>query len=132
MKENMVKKVTMAKKKKLNKKLVFCFDIDNTICRTISNNYRKSLPIKKNIRLINYLHSKGHYIKIFTSRYMGRTKSNPALAKKLGYKKTLSQLTSWGLSFDELIMGKPRFDIYVDDKNLGFTKNWAENINHKF
>lgn len=128
----MVKKATMVKKTKLDKKLVFCFDIDNTICKTISNNYKKSLPIKKNIKLINYLYSKGHYIKFFTSRYMGRTNSNPILAKRLGYKKTLNQLKSWGLSFDELIMGKPRFDVYVDDKNLNFKSNWANHLKKNY
>lgn len=122
----------MGKKRKLNKKFVFCFDIDNTICKTIGNNYKKSVPIKKNINSINYLHKKGHHIKIFTSRYMGRAKSNSTLAKKLGYKKTLSQLKSWGLNFDELIMGKPRFDFYVDDKNLNFKPNWAEFINNNY
>jgi nicotinamidase-related amidase len=122
----------MGKKRKLNKKFVFCFDIDNTICKTIGNNYKKSVPIKKNINSINYLHKKGHHIKIFTSRYMGRTKSNSTLAKKLGYKKTLSQLKSWGLNFDELIMGKPRFDFYVDDKNLNFKSNLAEFINNNY
>ena len=29
-------------------------------------------------------------------------------------------------------MGKPRFDIYVDDKNLGFKSNWADYINNKY
>ena len=132
MKENMEKKAIMVKKLKLNKKLVFCFDIDNTICKTIGSDYIKSAPIKNNIKSINNLHKKGHYIKIFTSRYMGRTNSNSAKAKKLGYKKTLNQLKSWKLSFDVLIMGKPRFDIYVDDKNLSFKSNWADYINNKY
>ena len=122
----------MVKKKKFSKKLVFCFDIDNTICKTIENDYKNSLPKKKNIRLINNLREDGHYIKIFTSRYMGRTNSNSAKAKKIGYKKTFNQLSSWGLNFDILIMGKPRFDVYVDDKNLGFKSNWASYINQKY
>ena len=36
------------------------------------------------------------------------------------------------MHFDILIMGKPRFDIYVDDKNLGFKSNWASYINQKY
>tara|TARA_B110000238_G_scaffold122441_1_gene132571 strand:- start:307 stop:675 length:369 start_codon:yes stop_codon:yes gene_type:complete len=122
----------MVKKEKINKKLIFCFDIDNTICRTIGSDYKGSLPKKKNIKSINSLHKKGHYIKIFTSRYMGRTNSNSAKAKKIGYKKTFNQLKFWGLNFDLLIMGKPRFDIYIDDKNLGFKSNWADHINNKY
>tara|TARA_B110000858_G_C17671439_1_gene412112 strand:+ start:757 stop:948 length:192 start_codon:yes stop_codon:yes gene_type:complete len=63
---------------------------------------------------------------------MGRTNSNSAKAKKIGYKKTFNQLKFWGLNFDLLIMGKPRFDIYIDDKNLGFKSNWADHINNKY
>lgn len=128
MKENMALKATMVKRKKFKKKLVFCFDIDNTICRTLGNDYKNSAPKKKNIKAINFLHEKGHCIKIFTSRYMGRTNSNPIKAKKLGYKKTYNQLRSWGLNFDALIMGKPRFDIFIDDKSFGFKSNWADYI----
>ena len=122
----------MVKKNRLKKKLVFCFDIDNTICRTKGSNYKKSLPKKKNINSINRLHKKGYYIKIFTSRFMGRTNSNSAKAKKIGYKKTLEQLNNWGLKFDLLLMGKPRFDVYIDDKNLGYKSNWAEYLNKKY
>ena len=46
--------------------------------------------------------------------------------------KTFKQLTKWGLIFDDLIMGKPRFDIYVDDKNFGFKTNWADLINKTY
>tara|TARA_B100000925_G_scaffold289724_1_gene273269 strand:- start:41 stop:415 length:375 start_codon:yes stop_codon:yes gene_type:complete len=122
----------MVKKIKLSNKLIFCFDIDNTICKTNGASYKKSYPIKKNIQSINNLYKKGHYIKIFTSRYMGRTNSNIKKAKKLGYEKTLKQLKSWGLNFNKFIMGKPRFDVYVDDKNLGYKKNWADQINKKY
>ena len=124
----MEKKVIMAKKNKIKKK-IFCFDIDNTICKTSGSNYQKSLPIKKNINLINKLQKEGHHIKIFTSRYMGRTNSDVKKAKKIGYKKTFNQLKKWGLVFDDLIMGKPRFDIYIDDKNFEFRSNWADLIN---
>ena len=79
----MEKKVIMAKKNKIKKK-IFCFDIDNTICKTSGSNYQKSLPIKKNINLINKLQKEGHHIKIFTSRYMGRTNSDVKKAKKAG------------------------------------------------
>ena len=39
-------------------------------------------PIIRNISIVNQLHSKNYYIKIFTSRYMGRTKENTEMAKK--------------------------------------------------
>jgi len=125
-------KVIMDKKNKLKKKLTFCFDIDNTICKTKGSDYKKSKPKKKNIDSINRLYKKGYIVKIFTSRFMGRTNSNSTIAKKLGYKNTFRQLKKWGLMFDVLIMGKPRFDIYIDDKNLGYKSNWADYINKKY
>ena len=73
---------------KKNKK-TYCFDIDNTICRTIKSNYKKSKPIKKNIDFINFLYEQGNIIKIYTAGYMGRTNDNPIeatkKAKKLHY-----------------------------------------------
>lgn len=128
----MESKVIMDKKNKLKKKLTFCFDIDNTICKTNGSDYKKSKPKKKNINSINRLYKKGYIVKIFTSRFMGRTNSNSIIAKKLGYKNTFRQLKKWGLKFDVLIMGKPRFDIYIDDKNLGYKSNWADYINKKY
>ena len=74
------------------------------------------------------MYDEGHFIKIFTARYMGRNKNNIKLAKKQGYKKTFLQLKSWNLRFHELIFGKPTFDKFVDDKSFGFKKNWAEKI----
>ena len=31
-------------------KKILCFDLDNVICKTTSSNYKKSLPIKNNIK----------------------------------------------------------------------------------
>ncbi len=109
-----------------NKKKIICFDIDNVICRTHKNDYMKSKPIKKTINLINYLYKKGYFIKIFTSRFMGRNNENVNKAKKNGYKLTINQLKKWNIKFHILIMGKPSFDIYIDDKAFGFNKNWQE------
>ena len=105
---------------------IICFDIDNVICRTHKNDYTKSKPIKKTINLINYLYKKGYFIKIFTSRFMGRNNENINKAKKNGYKLTINQLKKWNIKFHILIMGKPSFDIYIDDKAFGFNKNWQE------
>ena len=110
------------------KKLVFCFDLDNVLCKTPDNNYKKSIPLKKNIEILDLLKKKGHFIKIFTSRYMGRNNENKKLAKKQGYKFTKNQLKKWNVSYDELIFGKPSYDIFVDDKNLSFEKDWSKKI----
>ena len=98
------------------KKKILCFDIDGVICNTRKNHYKYSIPIKKNVISINNFYSKGYYIKIFTSRFMGRSKEKSTLAKKKGYELTRSQLKKWNLKYHELIMGKPSFDYFVDDK----------------
>ena len=41
---------------------------------------------------------------------------------KKGYKLIYNQLKKWGLNFHKLELGKPSFDVYVDDKNFNFKK----------
>ena len=110
------------------KKRILCFDIDNVICSTKGNNYINSKPKKKTINLINKLHSQGYYIKIFTSRFMGRNKENIKKAYLQGFSFTKKQLKKWNLNYNELIMGKPSYDILIDDKSLGYNKNWKRKI----
>ena len=113
---------------------ILCFDLDNVICSTKGNRYHESKPKKKIINLINNLYKKGYIIKIFTARHMGKFNGNAKKAKKFGYKKTFNQLKYWKLNFHELILGKPSYDLLIDDKALGFQKNWSTQfkkiINH--
>ena len=106
------------------KKKTICFDLDNVLCKTKGNNYKKSIPIKKNKKVLNDLYKKNFYIKIFTARFMGRNNDNISKAKKKGYKLTLNQLRKWKLNYHKLIFGKPSFDLYIDDKSLFYKKNW--------
>ena len=110
------------------KKKIICFDLDGVICKTKKNFYKKSIPIKKNIKVLNKLYNQGYFIKIFTSRFMGRSNENIILAKKRGLNITYRQLKKWGVKYHNLIFGKPSFDLYVDDKNLNFDKNWSLKI----
>jgi len=106
----------------------YCFDIDGVICKTIKKKYKSSKPNYKVIKLINNLYDQGHYIIIFTSRFMGRNKENVKLAKKQGYNFTNAQLRNWGLKFHKLIFGKPSYDFFVDDKMPFFKPNWFKKI----
>ena len=114
------------------KKKVFLIDIDNTIYNTVGSTYTKSKPKKKMIKLINLLKTKGHYIKIYTARYMNRSNQNVKLVNTKYFKKTFNQLVSWGINFDELIMGKPSSDYIVDDRSFNPIKNNFENFIKKF
>lgn len=112
-----------------NKIKTICFDIDQVICRTKKNFYTKSKPKIKTIKFINRLYEEGYNIKIFTARYMGTYKENINIIKKKYYKKTFNQLKKWGLKFNKLYMGKPSFDLFVDDKSLGHSKDWIKDLN---
>lgn len=110
----------------MKKKKIICFDIDNTLCITKNNDYKNSIPIKKNILAVNKLYSNNYYIKIFTSRFMGRSNENSFLAKKRGFIFTKKQLLTWNLNYHELIFGKPSYDLIVDDKAIFYKKNWQK------
>lgn len=113
-------------------KKTICFDIDGVICNQVKDGkYENAKPYKKNINLINKLYKKKYKIILFTSRYMGRTKGNVKLVNKIGYKFTHKQLKNWNLKFHKLIMGKPSYDIIVDDKSFNFRSNWLLNFEKK-
>ena len=110
------------------KKKIICFDLDGVICSTKKNYYSKSRPKKKIIRIINSLYSNGNYIKIFTSRYMGRSQENAKLAKNKAEKLTKKQLSNWGVKYHKLIFGKPSYDYFIDDKAFNFKDKWKKII----
>tara|TARA_E500000178_G_C16956601_1_gene723995 strand:+ start:430 stop:783 length:354 start_codon:yes stop_codon:yes gene_type:complete len=112
-------------KKYIKKKI--CFDIDNVICKTKNSNYKKSKPILLAIKKINQLYKK-NYIILFTARFMGRTNNNVLKAKKHGYSLTKKQLKKWGVKYHQLIMGKPSYDLIVDDLAIYFKKTWYKEI----
>jgi hypothetical protein len=116
----------------LNKyKKTICIDIDNTICKTTKNFYTESKPIKKNVEFVNYLYANKYYIIFFTSRGMNKYKKNRKIIYKKHYDFTKNQLEKWGLNFHELILCKPSFDIFIDDKNLFHKKSWAKHLKKK-
>ena len=109
-------------------KKVFAIDIDGVICKTENSDYSLSQPNIKVINKINALFDEGNKIIIFTARFMGRTNNNYQKAYELGYKFTLNQLQSWNLKFNELILGKPSFDLLIDDKAINYDETWIEEI----
>ena len=114
------------------KKKIFLIDIDNTICKTVGNNYKKATPYKNKIFLINKLYDNGHIVKFFTSRFMGRSKENTLKAKKRGLKFTKKQLKKWNCKFHSLVFGKPSHDILIDDKSIDFNQSWDKKIKKKY
>ena len=106
--------------------------MDDTICKTTKKKYAQSKPIKSIISKINSLKENGHTIKIFTARYMGRNKENYRLVKKKYFKRTEKQLKKWGVNFDELILGKPSYDYFIDDKCYNIYERKTHTLINKF
>ena len=57
---------------------------------------------------------------------MGRHKNNVSKAKEEGYELTVQQLKDWNVKYHELIMGKPSYDIIIDDKAYNYNENWIK------
>lgn len=109
-----------------------CFDIDNVICRTgAAKDYSKSVPIKKNIKVINEAYNNGFKITLYTARYMGKCKGNLTQVKKKIKPLTLKQLKKWGVKYHKIYFGKPSFDLFIDDKSLFYKKNWSNLLKKK-
>ena len=87
----------------------YCFDIDSTIC-TGGCDYKDAKPYKEVIEKINKLYDEGHHIQFYTSR--------GTLSGKDWFKFTLEQLNSWGVKYHALKLGKPHYDLFVDDKAI--------------
>jgi hypothetical protein len=99
-------------------------DIDNTILNTIGNLYSESTPNKENIAKANKLYDEGHTITYWTARGCKSGKSAEY------FRLTYDQLICYNVKFHELRMGKPHFDLFIDDKNINAIHGWNdENIN---
>lgn len=120
------------KNNKNSLKKIFCFDLDNVICKTEKNYYSQSKPICKTINIINKLYDNGHVIKIFTARFMGRSNENIKKASFKSYDLTKKQLKKWKVKYNFLIFGKPTFDVIIDDKSFNFKSNWHSSFEKKY
>ena len=90
--------------------MIYCFDLDNTLCLTVEGDYANSQPIIDRIKKVNLLFNEGHTIKIFTAR-----------GSKTGLdwtELTKTQLDKWNVLHHELIFGKPDSDFFIDDKAI--------------
>tara|TARA_Y100000389_G_scaffold202016_1_gene246217 strand:- start:1282 stop:1590 length:309 start_codon:yes stop_codon:yes gene_type:complete len=90
-------------------------DIDDTICYYTKKDkskmdYSKAIPYISRITKINKLYDEGHEIIYWTAR--------GTITQKLWFNVTYDQLKNWGCKFHELRMGKPAYDLFIDDKNI--------------
>ena len=104
-----------------------CFDLDGVICTNTYGDYKNAKPIQEAIEKVNKLY-KDNYIIIFTARFMGIKKGDIREVYNEGFEFTKSQLKEWKVSYNELVMGKPEYDLYIDDKNYNYSSNWIAEL----
>lgn len=88
-------------------------DIDNTICYYDKNNdldYTGAIPYIDRINKVNKLYDNGNTITYWTAR--------GTVTGIKWFTITYNQLKQWGCKFHELKMGKPAYDLFIDDKNI--------------
>lgn len=97
--------------------MIIYIDIDNTICKTDNINYKNSKPIIENIEKVNHLFENNTII-MWTAR--------GTLTNINYFELTDNQLKKWGVKFNELRMGKPAYDLFIDDKALNSIYHWND------
>lgn len=92
--------------------MIYIVDIDETICDTPmkdgARDYENSTPILCRIAKINKLYDQGHTVKYWTARGSSSGIDWTELTTK--------QLKQWGCKFHEVRLGKPSYDVWIDDK----------------
>lgn len=101
----------------------YIIDIDGTICETPialngSSDYENAKPNQDRISKINSLYDQGHTIHYWTARGSATGVDR--------YELTALQLKNWGAKYHKFSVGKPSYDVWVDDKAVSaedFFKN---------
>ena len=87
----------------------YMVDIDGTICtKTENGNYGLAKPYEERIRFFNSLYDDGNEINYWTARGSSSGIDWTLL--------TLKQLDEWGVKFTRFSVGKPSYDVWIDDK----------------
>jgi hypothetical protein len=92
--------------------MIYIVDIDNTICFTRKVDgkwdYPNSVPFQDRIDKVNDLYDKGNTIIYWTARGSGTGIDWTELTKQ--------QLDQWECKYHEVKLGKPSYDVWIDDK----------------
>ena len=96
--------------------MIIYIDIDETICLSPEDrDYSKASPITDNIKKANQLYDEGNRIVYWTARGSGTG---------IDWREvTENQFKEWGVKYHELELGKPIYDLFIDDKALN-TERW--------
>jgi hypothetical protein len=91
--------------------MIIFVDIDETICYYEGErDYKLAKPYYERIEKINKLYKEGNTIVYWTAR--------GSVTQINWFQITYNQLVEWKCKFHELRMGKPAYDLFIDDKNI--------------
>jgi hypothetical protein len=109
----------------MSKQKTIAFDLDDVLCYRPDGyehlgpeKYDYCEPFIVNIDLVNSLYDDGYKIVIYTARGMSQFKGNIFDIYSYLYDRTNQQLSSWGLKYHQLVMGKIHYDVLIDDKAI--------------
>ena len=85
--------------------MIYCFDLDGTLCETKAGDYGAATPRLDRIHRVRALARAGHTIVVNTAR------------GSMWHDFTARQLHEWAVPHHVLVCGaKPYADVYVDDR----------------
>jgi hypothetical protein len=89
--------------------MIYYIDIDGTICtHEVSGDYDLAKPYDDRILRFNELYDSGNEVHYWTARGTQSGKD------WIDYTKL--QLSAWGVKYTTLNVGKPHYDVWIDDK----------------
>lgn len=101
-------------------KKVIAIDMDGVICKEERTFDRPlATPVPGAIESVNEIHKSGHTVIIWTARGWEQFRS------------TEDWLKRHNVSYDVLLMGKPMFDVFIDDRAVRFT-SWPLDLTQFF
>ena len=100
-----------------NNCMIYCFDIDGTLCTNTDGDYTRAEPFPEVIARVRALYEAGHQIVVHTARG-----SETGIDWKDA---TEYQLHSWGVRYHALYFGKPPADFYIDDRAVNIA-DWLK------
>lgn len=113
---------------KQNKKLTLSIDLDKTLCtlKTPEQTYLDVTPLPGAVEAMQSFKNAGMYLIINTARGMATFSGNVGLINKHRVPEIIEWLNKNKIPFDEIVVGKPHCDFFIDDKNIEFKNNWNE------
>ena len=100
------------------RKRTLVVDVDDTISITKNRDYENAKPIDLMIHKLNRMHDEGWSITYATARGQLSSGGDLEVIEKTRRPVLEAWLKKHGVKYDELVMGKPFGDYYIDDKAM--------------